>query len=90
MSYPACGSRTYTENDSGKRPVGKTRGRSWVNAVDTETKEILKAGNWKRESLDRQVWRRLRAVAPCKRLEKITAELSKKQITAVLVRNLAL
>jgi hypothetical protein len=35
----------------GKRPVGKTR-ESWINAVDTENKEILKVNNWKRESLD--------------------------------------
>jgi hypothetical protein len=55
----------------GKRPVGKPRKR-WINAVEIDSKEIFKVRNWKRESLDRQVWRRylkeakarLRAVAP--------------------------
>jgi hypothetical protein len=53
-----------------KRPVGKPRKR-WINAVEIDSREILKVRNWKRESLDRQVWRRylkeaktrLRAVA---------------------------
>jgi hypothetical protein len=55
----------------GKRPVGKPRKR-WINEVEIDSREILKVRNWKRESLDRQVWRRylkeakarLRAVAP--------------------------
>jgi hypothetical protein len=57
----------------GKRPVCKARKR-WINAVEIDSREILKVRNWnwKRESLDRQVWRhylkeakvRLRAVAP--------------------------
>jgi aldehyde:ferredoxin oxidoreductase len=63
--------RILENNFIGKRPVGKTRKR-WINAVETDSREILKVRNWKRESLDRQVWRRylkeakarLRAVAP--------------------------
>jgi hypothetical protein len=55
----------------GKRPVGKPRKR-WINAVEIDSREILKVRNGKREYLDRQVWRRylkeakarLRAVAP--------------------------
>jgi hypothetical protein len=55
----------------GKRPAGKPRKR-WINAVEIGSREILKVRNWKRESLDRQIWRRylkeakarLRAVAP--------------------------
>jgi hypothetical protein len=55
----------------GKRPVGKPRER-WINAVEIDSREILIVRNWKREALNRQVWRhylkeakaRLRAVAP--------------------------
>jgi hypothetical protein len=55
----------------GKRPVGEPKKR-WINAVEIDSREILKVRKWKRESLDRQVWRRhlkeakarLRAVAP--------------------------
>jgi hypothetical protein len=58
-------------------PVGKPRNR-WINAVEIDSKEILKVRNWKRESQDRQVWRRhlkeaktrLRAVAPQKKKKK--------------------
>lgn len=54
-----------------KRPVGKQR-KIWVNAVEIDSREILKLRNWKRESLERKIWRRhlkdtrarLRAVAP--------------------------
>jgi hypothetical protein len=45
--------RIPESNIIGKRPGGKTRER-WVNAIDTESKEILKVSNWKRESLDRE------------------------------------
>jgi hypothetical protein len=50
-----------TKKDSGKqhywkRPVGKSRKR-WVNAVEIDSREILKVRNWNREPLDRQVWR---------------------------------
>jgi hypothetical protein len=38
-------------------PVGKPRKR-WVNAVETDSRVILKVRNWRRESLDRQVWKR--------------------------------
>jgi hypothetical protein len=63
--------RILESNFIGKRPVGKPRNR-WINAVEIDSREILKVRNWKRESLDRQVWRRylkeakarLRAVAP--------------------------
>jgi hypothetical protein len=63
--------RILESNFIGKRPVGKPRKR-WINAVEIDSKEILKLRNWKRESEDRQVWRRhlkkakarLRAVAP--------------------------
>jgi hypothetical protein len=63
--------RILESNSFGKRPVGKPRKR-WINAVEIDSREILKVRNWKRESLDRQVWRRylkeakarLRAVAP--------------------------
>jgi hypothetical protein len=63
--------RILESNFIGKRPVGKPR-KSWINAVEIVSKEILKVKNWKRESQDRQVWRRhlkeakarLRAVAP--------------------------
>jgi hypothetical protein len=48
---------TVEENIIGKRPVGKPRKR-WVNAMETDSREILNARNWKREYLGRQVWRR--------------------------------
>jgi hypothetical protein len=38
----------------GKRLVGNPTKR-WVNAVEMDSREILKVRNWKRESLDRQV-----------------------------------
>jgi hypothetical protein len=44
-------------NIIGKRPVRKPRER-WVNEMEIYSREILKVRNWKRESLDRQVWRR--------------------------------
>jgi hypothetical protein len=55
----------------GKRPVDKPRKR-WINAVEIDSREILKVRNWEREYPERQVWRRylkeakvrLRAVAP--------------------------
>jgi hypothetical protein len=43
-------------NIIGKRPVGYPS-RRWVNAVEVDSREILKAKNWERESLERQVWR---------------------------------
>jgi hypothetical protein len=60
-----------------EEPVGKPKER-WVNIVEIENREVLKVRNWKRESLDRQVWRRhlketkvrLRAVAPKKSKKK--------------------
>jgi hypothetical protein len=63
--------RILESNFIGKRLVGKPRKR-WINEVETDSREILKVRNWKRESQDRQVWRRhlkeakarLRAVAP--------------------------
>jgi hypothetical protein len=63
--------RILESNFIGKRPVGKPRKR-WINAVEMDSKETLKVRNWKRESQDRQVWRRhlkevkarLRAVVP--------------------------
>jgi hypothetical protein len=63
--------RILESNFIGKRPVDKPRKR-WIKAVEIDSKEILKVRIWKRESQDRQVWRRylkeakarLRAVAP--------------------------
>jgi hypothetical protein len=63
--------RILESNFIGKRPVDKPRKR-WINAVEIDSKAVLKVRNWKRESQDRQVWRRhlkkakarLRAVAP--------------------------
>jgi hypothetical protein len=49
--------RILESNFIGKRPVGKPRKR-WVNAVEIDSREILKVRNWKRESLDKRVWRR--------------------------------
>jgi hypothetical protein len=49
--------RILESNFIGKRPVSKPRKR-WINAVEIESREILKVRNWKRESQDRQVWRR--------------------------------
>jgi hypothetical protein len=45
------------ENIIAKRPVGKPRNR-WVNSVKIDSRGILKMRNWKRESLDSEVWRR--------------------------------
>jgi hypothetical protein len=63
--------RILESNLIGKKPVGKPR-KIWINAVEIDSKDILKVRNWKRESQDRQVWRRhlkeakarLRAVVP--------------------------
>jgi hypothetical protein len=63
--------RILESNFIRKRPVGKPRKR-WINAVEIDSREILKVRNWKREAINRQVWRRhlkeakarLRAVAP--------------------------
>jgi hypothetical protein len=49
--------RILESNIIGKRTVGKPR-KTWINAVEIDSKEILKVRNCKRESLDRQVWRR--------------------------------
>jgi hypothetical protein len=49
--------RILESNFIGKRPVDKPRKR-WINAVEIDSKEILKVRNWKRESQVRQVWRR--------------------------------
>jgi hypothetical protein len=38
-------------NFIGKRPVGKPRER-WINAVEIDSKEMLKVRNWKREYQD--------------------------------------
>jgi hypothetical protein len=69
---PACGwKKILKSNTIGNTPVGKPKNR-WVKAVEIDNREILKVRKWKREYLDRQVWRRhlkeakarLRAVAP--------------------------
>jgi hypothetical protein len=49
--------RILESNIIGKRPVGKPR-KIWVNAMEIDSREILKVRNWKRESPDREVWRR--------------------------------
>jgi hypothetical protein len=49
--------RILESNINGKRPVGQPR-KIWVNAVEIENREISNVRIWKRESLDRQVWRR--------------------------------
>jgi hypothetical protein len=54
--------KIHTEKYSGnqrieKWPVGKSS-KSWVNAVNIDSREILNVRNWKRESLHGQVWRR--------------------------------
>jgi hypothetical protein len=78
-------------NFIGKRPVGKPRKRG-INAVEIDSKEILKVRNWKRESQERQIWRRhlkeantrLRAVAPQKKKQEGKGmEVKKFQPTAV-------
>jgi hypothetical protein len=38
----------------GKRPVGNLRKR-WVNAVEMDSREILKVRAWTRESVDRKI-----------------------------------
>jgi hypothetical protein len=43
-------------NIIGKRPIGNPR-RRWINAMEMDNRGILKVRNWKRESLERQVWR---------------------------------
>jgi hypothetical protein len=49
--------RNMESNIIGKRPIGKPRKRS-VNAVEIDSKEILRVRNWKREFLGRRVRRR--------------------------------
>jgi hypothetical protein len=69
--------RVLKSNITGKRPVGKQRKR-WVNAVEIDSRVILKLRNWRGESLDRQIWRRhlkeakarLRTVVPQKKIKK--------------------
>jgi hypothetical protein len=69
--------RILESNIIGKRLLGKPRKR-WVNAVKTDSREILKVRNWEIESLNTQVWRRhlkepkdrLRAVATYKKKKK--------------------
>jgi hypothetical protein len=71
MSGKRIPKRILERNITGKRLVGKPRKR-WVNAVETDSGDILEVRKWKRKSLDRQVWRRhlkeasvrLRAAAP--------------------------
>jgi hypothetical protein len=71
--------RILESNIIGKRPVGKPR-KSWVNSVEIDSREILKMRNWRRESLDKLVWRRhlkeakarLRAVTQYKKKRKNT------------------
>jgi hypothetical protein len=41
-------------NDISSRTKIKPR-KKWINAVEIDSKEILKVRNWKRESQDRQV-----------------------------------
>jgi hypothetical protein len=40
----------------GKRPISKPK-RRWIEAVKEDSRKILGIGNWKREALDRQVWK---------------------------------
>jgi hypothetical protein len=40
----------------GKRPVGKPKRRG-IEAIEENSRKILSIGNWKREQMDRQVWR---------------------------------
>jgi hypothetical protein len=62
---------TLESNSIGKSSVENPRKR-WVNAVEMGNRNILKARNWRRKPLDKQVWRRrlrkfrarFRAVAP--------------------------
>jgi hypothetical protein len=66
--------RILERNTIGKRPIGNPRKR-WINVVEIESRVILKVGSWKRESLERQVWKRhlkeakarLRAALPKKK-----------------------
>jgi hypothetical protein len=78
--------RILESNIIGKRPIGKRRKRR-VNAVEIENTELLKVRNWKRGSLDRQVWRRhlkevkapIRAVVPQKKQEEEEEKKKKKK-----------
>jgi hypothetical protein len=79
-SHPAYGlktqERTLESNNNGKMSVGKPR-KKWVNAVEIESRKILKVSNWKRESTEKQAWSRhlrkvrarLRVAAPNKEEE---------------------
>jgi hypothetical protein len=49
--------RIIEENVNGNRTLGKPRKR-WVRTMETDSIEILKVRNWKREYLGRQAWRR--------------------------------
>jgi hypothetical protein len=46
--------RILEEDVNGKRSLGKPRKR-WVKVMETDSIEILKVRNWKREYLGRQV-----------------------------------
>lgn len=41
----------------GKRPVGKPKAR-WVDNMEADVEKILRLRHWRRESRDREVWRR--------------------------------
>jgi hypothetical protein len=43
--------RVLKSNITGKKPIGKPRKR-WVNAVEIDSRVILRVRNWRRESLD--------------------------------------
>jgi cell division protein FtsB len=49
--------RVLKSEFTGKKPVGKSR-RRWVNAVEIDSRVILKVRTWRRESLVWQVWKR--------------------------------
>jgi hypothetical protein len=74
----------YGLNISGKSLVGKPRKRRF-NAVEIDRRGMLKARNWKRESLDKQLWRRLlmdtRALFPAVALHKKMMSLQCSDIT---------
>jgi hypothetical protein len=60
-------------NTAGHSSVGSPR-KIWINAVEIDSREIWKVGNWKSKSLDREIWSRhlkeakarFRAVVPKK------------------------
>ena len=53
-SVPKKGLKGYIER---RRPVGRPRGR-WLDAMDRDTKRMLKCRNWSKSAEDRKAWRR--------------------------------